>query len=262
MKKEKYSLSQLRQEEQAKILNAETSFHVKEAYKAARTNTMFSLAGKGCKKIAITSSFPGEGKSTTCLNLAITFAQTGSKVLVIDGDMRKPTVHKKLDMINENGLSHLLGDFCKLEEAIIHTTYENLDVITSGHIPPNPAELLASESMSQLLGELEQRYDYIFIDTPPLNLVTDATVLSSIVSGTALVVRQGITHHKDIQDALGKLEFSHAKILGFILHEVKEGKGAYGKYGKYSKYSRYSSYGYKSEAYIQSDIQIDIQAEH
>lgn len=245
MRKNKQTRRLSRQQEQEMILNNQASFHVKEAYKAARTNAMFSLAGKGCKKVVITSSFPGEGKSTTCLNLAITFAQTGSKVLVIDGDMRKPTLHRKLDIFNENGLSHLLGDFCKTEEAIIHTTYENLDIITSGHVPPNPAELLASEAMRMLLGELEQNYDYIFIDTPPLNVVTDATVLSNTVSGTIVVVRQGVTHHKDIQDALGKLEFAQAKVLGFILHDVKENKQAYGKYGKYSRYA------YQNNAYTQ-----------
>lgn len=248
IRKNKQKNSVSKEQEKDLILTGRASFHVKEAYKAARTNTMFSLAGKGCKKVVITSSFPGEGKSTTCLNLAITFAQTGSRVLVIDGDMRKPTIHRKLDISNENGLSHLLGDFCKIEEAIIHTKYENLDVITAGHIPPNPAELLASEAMRGLLDELEQNYDYIFIDTPPLNVVTDATVLSNVVSGTALVVRQGVTHHKDIQDALGKLEFAQAKILGFILHDVKDSKGTYGKYGKYS---RYSGYAYKNDVYTQ-----------
>lgn len=232
--------------EQEMILTRESSFHIKEAYKATRTNIMFSLAGKGCKRIVVTSSFPGEGKSTTCINLAITFAQTGSRVLLVDADMRKPTVHRKLDMMNGNGLAHLLSNFCTLEEAITPTSYENLDVITSGHIPPNPAELLASETMGELLETLEQNYDYIFIDTPPLNVVTDATVLSQRVSGTVVVVREGTTHYKDVQDAISKLEFAQAKVLGFILHGVKERKG--GKYGKYGKYSRYA---YKNDAYTQ-----------
>ena len=226
------------------ILNETASFHVKEAYKAARTNTMFSIAGKGGKKIVVTSSFPGEGKSTTCLNLAITFAQTGSKVLVMDADLRKPTVHRKLDVQNTTGLAHLLGHFNEIDEVIVPSKYENLDVITSGHIPPNPAELLASETMETILDKLGEKYDYIFIDTPPLNVVTDATVLSKAVSGTVLVVRQGVTHHRDMQDALGKLEFANAKVLGMILHGVKENqKGYYGKYGKYSRY------GYSRDAY-------------
>lgn len=244
--KNKQQTQRTKEQEQEIILTGESSFHIKEAYKATRTNIMFSLAGKGCKRIVVTSSFPGEGKSTTCINLAITFAQTGSRVLLIDGDMRKPTVHRKLDMTNGNGLAHLLSNFCTVEEAIQHTSYENLDAITSGHIPPNPAELLASEAMGELLETLEQDYDYIFIDTPPLNVVTDATVLSQRVSGTVVVVREGVTHHRDVQDAIGKLEFANAKVLGFILHDVKEGKGS--KYGKYGKYSRYA---YKNDAYTQ-----------
>lgn len=237
------------EKEREMIVTAESSFHIKEAYKAARTNTMFSLAGQGCKKVIVTSSFPGEGKSTTCLNMAITFAQTGAKVLILDADLRKPTVHRKLDIANAKGLSHLISGFCTLEEAIIPTSNENLDIITAGHIPPNPAELLASDSMGDILEKLGEKYDYLFIDTPPLNVVTDATVLSGKVSGTIVVVRQEITHHKDLQEALGKLEFVGAKILGVILHDVKSQKnGRYGKYGKYSKYSRYSQYGYRNTA--------------
>nr|WP_307990885.1 CpsD/CapB family tyrosine-protein kinase [uncultured Niameybacter sp.] len=226
------------------ILNGETSFHIQEAYKASRTNTMFSIPGKGCKKVVVTSSFPGEGKSTTCINLAITFAQTGSKVLVIDADLRKPTVHRKLEVNSQYGLAHLLGNFCKVEDTITSSKYENLDVILAGHLPPNPAELLASDAMKNILDTLSESYDYIFLDTPPLNVVTDATVLSSIVSGTIVVVRQGETHHKDVQDALSKLEFANAKILGLILHGVQGNNKKYGKYGKYSKYSRYGEYTY------------------
>lgn len=231
------------------ILNQTSSFHVQEAYKATRTNTMFSLSGKGCKKIVVTSSLPEEGKSTTCSNLAITFAQTGSRVLIIDADMRRPTIHRKLDILNTNGLSNLLGGFCTLQEAILHTEHDNLDIITSGYLPPNPAELLASEAMNELLMLLELKYDYIIIDTPPVNVVTDATVLSHKVSGMVVVVRQERTHQKDLQEAIGKLEFAQAKILGFILHDVKENKRNYKKYGKdgkYGKYGKYSHYGYKS----------------
>lgn len=230
------------EQEKNLILNESAGFHVKEAYKAARTNIMFSIAEKGCKKIAVTSSFSGEGKSTTCLNLAITFAQTGSKVIVIDADLRKPTIHRKLDVENTKGLAHLLGHFNEIEEVITPTIYENLDVITSGHIPPNPVELLASETMSGILDTLSEKYDYIFIDTPPLNVVTDATVLSKAVSGTVLVVRQGLTHHKDIQDALSKLEFANAKVLGIVLHGIKEKQRSY--------YGKYSDYGYATDTYV------------
>lgn len=251
-RKQKAKSSQA-QNEKAFILNGETSFHVQEAYKASRTNTMFSIPGKGCKKVVVTSSFPGEGKSTTCINLAITFAQTGSKVIVIDADLRKPTVHRKLEVNNQYGLAHLLGNFCQIKDAIVPSKYENLDVMLAGHLPPNPAELLASDTMQNILEALSESYDYIFLDTPPLNVVTDATVLSNIVSGTILVVRQGETHHKDVQDALSKLEFANAKILGLILHGVQSNNKKYGKYGKYSKYSRYGAYEYGGQSMTQED---------
>ena len=239
------------------VVTPESSFHVQEAYKATRTNIMFSLAGKGCKKIVVTSSFPEEGKTTTCANMAITFAQTGSRVLIIDADMRRPTLHRKLDVLNTNGLSNLLGRFCTLEEAILKTKFDNLDVITSGYLPPNPAELLASEAMTELLMILECKYDYIFIDTPPVDVVTDATVLSNRVSGTVVVVRQEVTHQKDIQETLSKLEFAQAKVLGFILHDVKESKRSYKKYSKYGKYGKYSRYEYKTTPQPQAESTVN-----
>lgn len=233
-------------------ITPESSFHVQEAYKATRTNIMFSFTGKGCKKIVVTSSLPSEGKTTTCANMAITFAQTGSRVLVIDADMRRPTLHKKLDVLNNNGLSNLLGRFCTLEEAISKTKFENLDVITSGYLPPNPAELLASEAMTELLMILEHKYDYIFIDTPPVHVVTDATVLSNRVSGMIVVVRQEVTRHKDIQETLNKLELAQAKVLGFILHDVKTSKRSYKRYEKYSHYE------YKRTTRLQDEHSVDM----
>ncbi len=225
--------------DQQVILKTDTAFHITEAYKATRTNIMFALAHQRCKKIMVTSSFPGEGKTTTCINLALTFADTGAKVLLIDADMRKPTVHQKLARINGKGLSHLISDFCTLEEAIQKKVKGTLDIITAGHIPPNPAELLASDKMGSLLDSLEDQYEYIFIDTPTLNVVTDATVLSHKVSGAIVVVRQEVTQHRDLQEALGKLNFVEAKILGLILNDITMSKNK-----RYGKYGRYSQYGY------------------
>lgn len=235
------------EQERQRIIREGTGFHVREAYKAARTNIMFALAGKGCKKISITSASSGEGKSTTCLNIAITFTQIGARVIVVDADLRKPTLHRKLGMANGNGLSHLISGLCTLQEAINATEYKGLDIITAGHLPPNPAELLGSQQMEQLFVELEKQYDYIFLDTPPLNIVTDATILSSKVDGTIVIVRQEVTQHKELQEALGKLKFAEAKVLGAILHDVKSEKNR--------RYSKYTKYGYnpKGRGYEQYD---------
>ena len=226
------------------LLSDETDFIVNEAYKTARTNVMFALSSeKGCKKIIVTSASPGEGKTTTCLNLAIAFAQTESKVLVIDGDLRKPRIYRHLGLSREDGLSDVLCGMITLEKAIKHCEKQNLDCITSGQIPPNPAELLSSKEMEQLLAELAQRYDYIFIDTPPVTLVTEAAAMAKFVSGVIVVVRQNYTIQESIQRARTNLEFANAKILGYILNGIESSHYGYGGYRRYG-YGRYRRYGY------------------
>lgn len=227
------------------ILKEDTAFNIREAYKAARTNIMFSIPGEGCKRIVISSSYPGEGKTTTTTNLAITFAQTGARVVIIDCDMRKPRIRTVLGLEGALGLSNVLGGFCELGEAISVTSHENLHAISSGQIPPNPAELLASRKMAEVLDQLSENYDYIFLDTPPVNIVTDATVLTPVTDGVVMVTKQNQTTHKDLQDALGKLELAHAKVLGLVLGGIKQPKGI--GYGKYSKYGRYGKYDYTYE---------------
>lgn len=227
------------------ILQENTPFTIKEAYKVARTNLMFSLPGEGCKRIVISSSYPGEGKTTTTVNLAITFAQTGARVLILDCDMRKPRIGAIMNLGVNMGLSNVLGGFNTLEEVLMTTPYDNLDVIAAGQIPPNPAELLASRKMQELLDVLSQRYDYIFLDTPPINMVTDTAVLTGCTDGVVMVTRQNFTHHKDVQEALSKLELAGAKVLGSMISGVKQPKGmGYKKYGKYGKYSKYNHYDY------------------
>ena len=219
------------------ILGNKTPFPVREAYKAARTNIMFSLPQPGCKTVLFTSSAAAEGKTTVCLNSAITFAQTGAKVMVIDGDLRRPRVHKMLRENNVPGLTNLLGNFCSLENVIRTTPVENLHFISAGSIPPNPAELLGSEGMRQLLEVLQEQYDYVFTDTPPIGVVTDALSISNIVSGVVMVVRQNSTNHDALQHAVESLEFAKAKILGFVLNDVTSSNGLsssfFGKKGAY-----------------------------
>lgn len=219
------------------------SFDVKEAFKTVRTNIMFATNTiEGCKKIIITSSVAGEGKSTACVNLAMATAQMNSKVLLIDADLRKPTIHRFLKLDQKVGLSTALGGFSAFED-VIKKTDIGVDCIPSGPVPPNAAELLASDKMQELLEWAADKYDYILLDTPPVNIVSDATILSRYVHGTILVVRNKFTAHPSIVHALEALEFSGTKVFGFLLNDkdLTENRGYY-KYGAY-RY-RYGKYGY------------------
>lgn len=241
-----------------KVLSDKTSFQVKEAYKALRTNIIFSLPQEGCKKISVTSSIASEGKSTNCLNLAITFAETGARVLVVDCDLRRPNISRLLEKKSFPGLSNLLVGLNSLDEVINKTDFKNLDVIFSGNIPPNPAELLGSDNMKKLIEELEKKYDYIFFDTAPVNIVTDSAVLAKWMTGVIMVVLYNSTDKDTIEEAIKQLEFAEAKILGFILNGVVYGNNGAYKYN-YKRYSykkrRYSSgygkgrYAYNSRRY-------------
>ena len=224
------------------ILDDESRFDIVEAYKAARTSIMYSLVGDGAKVVCLTSPSPSEGKTTSCINLAITFAQTGAHVLIIDGDMRKPRIHRCLNLFTEPGLSNVLGGFNKLSEAIQKTDFDNLEVITCGHLPPNPVELLGSENMEILIDCLKEEYDYIFIDSPPINTVTDVAVLSKLVSGLVIVVRFAQTTYEEIHMAVDKLKLVDSKILGFLLNDVKE-KNSYYKKSYYKKGYYKTQYG-------------------
>lgn len=233
-----------------------TDFVTKEAYKAARTNIRFSLSsGKGCKKIIVTSASPGEGKTTTCLNLAIAFAQTEAKVLVIDADLRKPRLYRHLSVERENGLSDLLCGLIEVKDAIKHCERHNLDCITSGQIPPNPAELLSSKEMELLFEELGAMYDYIFVDTPPVTVVTEAAAMAKSANGVILVIRQNSTIHESIERARANLKMTNAKILGYVLNGVSESTYGYKTYNsKYRKYGGYDT-SHKSGAYTYGDKQ-------
>lgn len=260
-----------RKSSEKRIINAKTSFEIIEAYKATRTNIMFSLnSEKGCKKVVITSPTSGEGKTTTCINLACTFAETGAKVLIIDSDLRAPRLHRYIKLINEKGLSNILAGFNEADDCIIHTNRENLDCITSGPIPPNPVELISMDSMKELIGYLEAKYDYIFIDTPPLNIVTEALILSKYATGVILVTRQKYTMYKMVERAINSLKFASARIIGFIMNDVEDNKYVYGGYkvnggyrygNKKSRYVRYGYYGVDSIQNAKAKVKEDIRKE-
>ena len=226
------------------LIDDKSNFNIREAYKIGRTNIRFALPEEESSTIIVTSSWPMEGKTTNCINLAIAFSQTGAKTLLIDCDLRKPRIAKVFQIASKMGLSNALRNFCTVEEAIHSTQYENLSVMPSGHIPPNPAELLSSKEMEDMLTQLKKEYRYILIDTPPVNLLADALLLASNASGTVLVARQGITDHKSLQEALEKLKFSGAKVLGFVLNDASEEGGSYYRY-----HMGYGRYGYYKKQY-------------
>ena len=217
-------------------------FQLVESYKALRTSLLFSLPTKEashCRKILFTSAAPGDGKSTTTVNLALTFAEIETRVLLIDADMRKPTIHRYFPVDNRLGLSNLLSGMNQKSECIQSIPGQpNLTVIPSGVLPPNPSELLGSAAMEKLLTELEDMYDFILIDTPPVNVVTDATALAGKVDGVALVVAYGKTTLPDVEHTVEALRFAGANLLGIVMNRVTKNKN-----------SRYSKRGYASYRY-------------
>ena len=230
------------------LLSTKSSFSTIEAYKAIRTNIIFTLGSEhdSCKKIIITSAIPGEGKTTTCLNLAIAFAQTGAKVIVLDADLRKPRIYRHLSLEKNNGLSDYLGGMITELDKVIKTCNEHgIDCITSGQTPPNPVELMSSKRMELLLDELSKKYDYVFIDTAPVTVVTDATAIANYVDGVVVVARQNYTIHESLQRAIVNLKFANVKILGYILNDVSAGAQRYGGYKRYGgKYGYGHGHGY------------------
>ena len=207
-------------------------FAVVEAYKAIRTNVLFSLTQETDKIISISSSLPGEGKSSCAVNLAIAFSQLGSKVLLIDADLRRPSVYRKLKLQNNHGLSSVLVGFCYIADAVHHLN-PNFDVLTSGPIPPNPAELLGSENMKTLLESLTKVYNYIIIDTPPINIVTDAMIVAKQTSGLVLVAKNRDTTHEQLKKAFETISFSDIRLLGVVLNDSSYTPGKYTKYKGY-----------------------------
>lgn len=228
------------------IMDPGLKFRVEEAYKSIRTNIMLSVMKKGCKIIVVSSSMANEGKTTTTTNLAISISQADQRVLLIDGDLRKPKVHHYFSIPNAPGLTNYLGASVNSRAAqkvdlfsIIHPTeYKNLCVITSGSVPPNPGEMLGSEPMADFLKEVSEHFDYIIIDTPPINVVSDALPVIRESDGVVMVVRANASTHPELQKALDALKFIDAKILGFVVNYESEKRSKYGyyKYG-YSDYT-------------------------
>ena len=216
---------------------------ISEAFRTLRTNIQFSSIDKPIKSIVITSSGPGEGKSTVSVNIAATIAKSGKKVLLIDADLRKPTLHKLFHITNLEGLTNILVDDVNYTQFLHESKgIEGLDLIGSGPIPPNPAELVGSNKMKSFIDNMNSIYDMIILDTPPVGLVTDSALLSTIVDGTILVCSVGEADIVAAKRSKELLEKVKANILGVVLNKVPINGGGYYKY-HYSYYYDYSYYG-------------------
>ena len=201
---------------------------VAESFRTLRSNLQLSEFGKNIKLIVITSTSPNEGKSEVSINLAASLAQQGKKVIIIDADMRKPTQHKLTELNNTEGLSTFLLKKTGVD-SINHLTINdvNLDVLTSGPVPPNPAEMLASVSMEQTLKAFGDFYDYVIIDTPPLLATTDAQILASIADATLLVVDIKKTKRRQVIESRRRLDNVGAKLLGLVMNKINSHKDSY-----------------------------------
>ncbi len=197
-----------------------------EAYRTLRTNIQYSSFDNEYRTIVVTSSEPGEGKTITAGNLALALAQGESKVLLVDCDMRKPSVHKNFRISNENGLTDLLLHKRTMEQVMV-TYNENLTIVSSGRVSPNPSEMLGSRAMGTFLEEMKEHFDYVVMDTPPLGAVTDAQVLSTKVDGTILVVKAGTTKKDVVMNSVNLIKKVNGNLIGTVLNGVEQSKNKY-----------------------------------
>lgn len=225
-----------------KLLKNTSTFSVKEAYNAIRTNLLFTQHGEKCPIFVVTSPTANNGKTINSANLAISFAQMGKKTLIIDADMRNPSLNKLFGLHSKNGLSEILAGLTD-NISVSKTDVDNLSILTAGKIPPNPTELLASNRMDKLLGFVREHYDCVFIDTPPINIVTDATVFAQKTTGYIVIVKTDTTKVPEVKTAVQTLESIGSSILGFILNDANSDKKKY--YSYYRKHSRSYAYNYK-----------------
>lgn len=206
---------------------------VSEQFRTIRTNIQFSSVDKTLHSIVVTSPEPSEGKSTVGANLAVVWAKQNQKTVIIDADMRRPTAHRTFNLLNASGLSSYLAGNSVYEEVVQKTDVPNLSIITSGPVPPNPAELLNSQRVDALIQRLQSEFEMIIIDAPPVNTVTDAQILATKVDGVVLIVPQAIAEKGSVMHAVELLNKVQAKILGTIMNRFKASKapGYSGYYG-------------------------------
>lgn len=225
-------------------LKPDSPFAIKEAFNSIRTKLIFTGKGEKCPVFAVTSSLASDGKSTVSVSLAISIAMAEQRVLLIDADMRKPSVHRYFGVEIRNGLSEILAGLSS-EIKLRTTAFDNLSILTAGQVPPNPAELLGSKQMDILLDYARQYFDYVIIDTPPVNIVTDSTVIADKITGYLLVVQSGKNHMLDVKDAVRQIEEMNGNIVGMILNDPENKTAAHYsyRYNKYYRNNRYKYYG-------------------
>lgn len=230
-------------EQQRKTIGENLNFGAAEAYKLLRTNLDFALPGGSEHLIlGVTSSIPGEGKSTTTINIAYTMAQTGKKVLLIEGDMRLSVLAKRLRIHSRPGLTNLLVGQCGGNDVLQKSGLNpNLWVVTAGDTPPNPAELLGSHPMEVTLKAMSELFDVVIVDLPPISAVSDALIISKHLDGIMVVVRQDYATKPVLDEAIRQLRFAGAKILGFVMTDADTQKKGYKRYGNYGDYGSKSS---------------------
>lgn len=210
---------------------------ISEAYRMLRTNIHYSNYDKKLKAIVVTSSGPGEGKTTTICNLAVAIAQTGQKVLLIDADLRKPKIHKHFNLTNVSGITNIIAEntsYNTLLKQVEGIAY--MDVMTSGPIPPNPSELLGSQRMRIWIEEMRSQYDMILVDAPPVGSVTDAAILSTFLDGVIMVISSGDTTIQAAQRSKGLLEKVNANILGVVVNKIQKSTAGSYYYYYYDSY--------------------------
>ncbi|WP_294187303.1 CpsD/CapB family tyrosine-protein kinase [uncultured Clostridium sp.] len=211
------------------IVEKEPKSIAAESYRTLRTNIQYSSFDKEYKVIVITSSEPGEGKSTTAGNLALCMAQGDKRVILVDCDLRRPSIHKKFKVSNLAGLSDVIIGKSDLSK-VMHRYNKNLVLLTSGKIPPNPSEMLSSKSMENLLEKLRENFDYVILDTPPVQAVTDSQILSTKADGTILVVRAERTKKESVNNAINLLKKVNANVIGTVLNGTDLSRNKYQYY--------------------------------
>ena len=243
--KKKQRRSSFNPTEIQKTLHKNLEFTATEQYKLLRTNLDFTLPeGEKCPVIGVTSSMRGEGKSTTAVNLSYVLAEKGRRVLLIDGDLRIPSVAKKMDIKSSPGLTHLLLTKDTNMEKFKTDVLDQWYILPAGDIPPNPSELLGSRRMKNLLEKLKEQFDYIVIDLPPVNIVSDALSIASLISGMIVVIREDYTEKNELERCFRQLRLSNVNVLGCVMNEAKTGGGSYGRYKRYRYYKYYKYYRY------------------
>ena len=232
----------IRNVNQVVVKQEKSGYQIVEAYKSLRTNLQF--CGEDKKVIAITSCTPNEGKSSVSMQLGISLAEIGKRVILIDADLRKSVLLGRTKTEKSvRGLAHFLSGQASLEDVICATNIKNFYMIYSGPFPPNPAELLGGKNFRSLLNALRKVYDYVIVDTPPLGSVIDSAIVAEICDGSIMVIESGVISYRFAQEVKSQLEKSNCPLLGVVLNKVDMQKQAYGKYGKYGQYKYYGEYG-------------------